>query len=76
MKSGKSIASKIEIFYKEVEPKRKSRRTRLQTDQEFKQKKNYDLNNKYKMDMFSKVVRSGKAFAAEQKPRELKKKKN
>ena len=31
------------------------------------------MNKKYNVDMFSTVVRGGKAFAAEQKLRELKK---
>ena len=39
MKTRKSIANKMEILYKEVEKKRKGQKTRLQTDQEFKQKK-------------------------------------
>ena len=73
MKSRKSILNKIEIFYKEVEGKRKGQKTRLQTDQEFKQKKIFDLNKKYNVDIFLTVVRGGKAFAAEQKLRELKK---
>ena len=40
---------------------------------EFKQKKIFALNKKYNVDMFSTAVRGGKAFAAEQKLRELKK---
>ena len=46
---------------------------RLQTDLEFKQKKIFDLNKKYNVEMFSTAVTGGKAFAAEQKLRELKK---
>ena len=42
-------------------------------DQEFKQKKIFDLEKKYNVDMFSTNMRGGKAFAAEQKLRELKK---
>ena len=42
---------------------------RLQTDLEFRQKKIFAFN----VDMFSITVRGGKAFAAEQKLRELKK---
>ena len=71
--SRKSIANKMEIFYKEVEEKRKGQKTRLQTDQEFKEKKIFEPNKKYSVDMFSTTVRGGKAFAAEQKLRELKK---
>ena len=43
---------------------------RLQTDLE---KKIFPLKKKYNVDMFSTTVRGGKAFAAEQKLRELKK---
>ena len=46
---------------------------RLKTDLEFKQKKIFDLYKKYNVETFSTAVRSGKAFAAEQKIRELKK---
>ena len=38
--------------------------TRLQMDQEFNQKKIFDLNKKYNVDMFSTAVMGGKAFAA------------
>ena len=51
MKSRKSILNKMEIFYKEVEDKGKGQKTRLQTNQEFKQKKIFDLNKKYNVDM-------------------------
>ena len=47
---------------------------RLQTDQEFKQRRIFNLNKKYNADMFSTAVREGKAFAAEQELREFKKK--
>ena len=40
MKTRKSIASKMEIFYKKVETKRKGQKTGLQMDQEIKQKNN------------------------------------
>ena len=46
---------------------------RLQTDLEFKQKKIFDLNKKCNVEMFFTAVRGGKAFAAEKKFRELKK---
>ena len=46
---------------------------RLQTNLEFKQKKIFALNKKYNVDMFSTAVRGRKAFAAEQKLREFKK---
>ena len=63
----------MEISYKEVEEKRKGKKTRLQTDQELKQKKIFELNKKYNVGMFSTGVRGGKTFAADQKLRELKK---
>ena len=45
----------------------------LQTDQEFKQRKIFKLNKKFNVEMYSKNLMDGKAFAAEQKIRELKK---
>ena len=45
---------------------------RLQTDQEFKQKSIEKLNKKFIVKMYSMHLRGGKAFAAEQKIRELK----
>ena len=53
--------------------KQKKQKMTLQTDLEFKQKKIFDLNKKYNVEMFSTAVRGRKAFAAEQKNRELKK---
>ena len=47
--------------------------TRLQTDKKTKQKKIFDLNKKFNVNMFSTAVRGGKAFAVEQRLRELKK---
>ena len=67
------ILLKLEKFYKEVANKRKNKKMRLQTDLEFKQKKVFAFNKKYNVDMFSTAVRGGKAFAAKQKLRELKK---
>ena len=46
---------------------------KLQTDLEFQQNEIKKLNKKYNVEMFSTRVRGGKAFAAEQKIRELKK---
>ena len=46
---------------------------RLQTDLEFQQNEIKRLNEKYNVEMFSSWVRRGKAYAAEQKIRELKK---
>ena len=46
---------------------------RLQTDQEFKQRNIEQLNKKSNIEMYSTHLIGGKAFAAEQKIRELKK---
>ena len=73
MKNRSLIPLKLEKFYKEVANKRQKKKIRLQTDLEFKQKKIFALNKKY-VDLFSTAARGGKAFAAEQKLRELKKK--
>ena len=73
MKNRSLIPLKLEQFYKDVAAKRKNKKMKLQTDLEFKQKKIFDLNKKYNVDMFSTAVRGGKAFASEQKLRELKK---
>ena len=65
---------KLELFYKEIQPKRTSgEKMRLLTDQEFQQNEIKKLNQKYNVEMFSTKLRGGKAFAAEQKIREFKK---
>ena len=46
---------------------------RLQTDQEFKQRNTEELSKKFNFEIYSTHLRGGKAFAAEQKIRELKK---
>ena len=46
---------------------------RLQTDQEFKERKIFELNKKFNVEMNSKNLRGGKTFVVEQKIRELKK---
>ena len=73
MKNRSLIPLKLEKFYKEVANKRKNKKTRQQTDLEFKQKNIFALNKKYNVDMFASAVRGGKAFAAKQKLRKLKK---
>ena len=45
---------------------------RLQAENEFQQVKIKDLNDESNVEMFTSSVRGGKAFAAEQKIRELK----
>ena len=69
MKSRKQILRKLKLSYDDVRNKRKGKRMRVQVDNEFQQVKIKDLNN---FEMFTSVVRGGKAFAAEQRIRELK----
>ena len=63
----------MEIFYQEVENKRKNKRMRLQADLEFQQNEIKKLNKKHNVEMLSTRVRGRKAFAAKQKIREFKK---
>ena len=72
MKSRKQIRQKLEQFYRDVRSKRKGKKMKLQVDQEFQQVKIKDLNDLNNVEMFSTSLRGGKAFAAEQKIRELK----
>ena len=59
----------MEQFYNNIKVKRNGKRMRLQTNQEFKQWKIYDLHKKFNVDMFTTSLRGGKTFAAEQKIR-------
>ena len=72
MRSRIQIRQRLEQFYKEVESKRKGKKMKLQVDQEFQQVRIKDLNKQNNVEMFSTSPRGGKAFAAEQKIRELK----
>ena len=72
MKKRNMLKKKMELFYQEIQNKRKGR-MRLQTDLEFQQNEIKKLNKKYDVEMFSTRLRGGKAFAAEQKIREFKK---
>ena len=72
MKSRKQIRQKLEQFYADVKSKRKGKKMKLQVNQGFKQVKIKDLNDLNNVEMFSTSLRGGKAFAAEQKIRELK----
>ena len=72
MKKRNLLKKKMELFYEEVNHKRKEK-MRLQTDLEFQQNEIKKLNKKYNVEMFRTRVRGGKAFAAEQKIREFKK---
>ena len=62
----------MKLFYDEVKEKRENKLMRLQVDNEFQQVKIHDLNNQNNVEMFATSIRGGKAFAAEQKIRELK----
>ena len=74
MRKRSNLVNKLEAFYKEIESKRiKNESMKLQTDQEFQQNEIKKLNQKYNVEMFNTRIRGGKAFAAEQKIRELKK---
>ena len=73
MKKRNLLKKKMELFYQEINGKRKGEKMRLQTDLEFQQNEIKKLNKRYNVEMFSTRVRSGKVFAAEQKIRELKK---
>ena len=73
MKSTKEVRQKI--FYGDVrskKKKKKKKKMRLQVDQQFQQVKIKDLNDLNNVEMFSTFLRGGKAFAAQQKIRELK----
>ena len=72
MRSRKQTLQKMKLFYDEVRGKRKYKQMRLQVDNEFQQVKIKDLNDENNVEMFTSLVRGGKAFAAEQKIRELK----
>ena len=62
----------MRLIYDEVTNKRKNKIMRLQVDNEFQQVKIKDLNDQNNVEMFTTSARGGKAFAAEQKIRELK----
>ena len=72
MKKRNLLAKKMELFYKDIEENTLGK-IRLQTDQEFKHRNIEQLNKKFKVKMYSTHLSGGKAFAAEQKVRELKK---
>ena len=72
MRSRKQISQRLQQFYEQVKEKRNSKEMKLQVDQEFQQLKIKDLNKQNNVKMFSTSLRGSKAFAAEQKIRELK----
>ena len=74
MKSRKSILNKMEIFYKEVEGKRKGQKTRLQTDQEFKQNKIFDWIKNTMLRCFQQLLGVGKHLQPKTKIKRIEKK--
>ena len=72
MRNRKLLAKKCCNFIKTLKIKRTGK-MRLQTDQEFQQTNIKKLNKEYDIEMYSTTLRGGKAFAAEQKIRKLKK---
>ena len=72
MRSRKKILKKLEQFYIDVQNNRKNKNTRLLVVNEFQQVKIKDLNDRNNVKLFPTSLRDGKAFAAEQKIRELK----
>ena len=72
MKSKKQILQKLKLFYDDVRNKREGKRMRLQVDNELKQVKIKDLHDINNVEVFPSAVRGGKAFAAEQKIKQLK----
>ena len=72
MKQRDLLKKKLELFYKDIQSKRKKNKMRLQVDQEFQKNNMKELNKRYMVEMFSTKTRGGKAFAAEQNIRELK----
>ena len=72
MKKINLLAKKMELFCNGIKKKRLGK-MRLQANQEFKQRNIEELNKKFNAEMYSTHLRGGKAFAAEQKIRELKK---
>ena len=72
MRSWNQILQKMKLVYDEIKNKRKNKTMRLQVDHEFQQVKIKDLNYQNNVEIITTFVRGGKAFAAEQKIRELK----
>ena len=72
MKNESLLAKKMGTFYNDIKSRR-SGKMWLQTDLEFNQNKIKELNKEFDVDMFPAWLRGGKAFAAKQKNRELKK---
>ena len=72
MHSRKQNLQNTKQFYDKIKNKRNKRTMRLQVDNEFQQAKLKDLKDKNNVEVFTTSVCGCKAFAAEQKNRELK----
>ena len=72
MRNRKLLAKKCCNLIKTLK-KERTGKMRLQADKEFHQTKIKKLNKEYDVEMYCTKLRGGKAFAAEQKIRELKK---
>ena len=72
MRNRDLLTKKLQLFYQHIQLKRKGN-MRLQVNLEFQKNDIKELNKKHNVEMFPTKVRGGKAFAAEQKIRELKK---
>ena len=62
----------MKLFYDEVRSKTKSKRMRLQVDNELQQVEIKDLNDENNIEMFTSSVTGGRAFASEKNIRGLK----
>ena len=62
----------MKLFYDEVRSKTKSKRKRLQVDNELQQVEIKDLNDENNIEMFTSSVTGGRAFASEKNIRGLK----
>ena len=71
MKTRNLLAKKMGLLYNDIKYKRMGRMC-LQTDLELQQNNIKKLNEENDVEMYSTKIRGGKAFAAEQKIRELK----
>ena len=72
MRLRKQIPQKMKLFYDEVRSKTKSKRKRLQVDNELQQVEIKDLNDENNIEMFTSSVTGGRAFASEKNIRGLK----
>ena len=73
MRQRNLLTKKLQLFYNDIQSKRKKNKMRLQVDLEFQKNDIKELNKKYNVAMFPTKIRRGKAFAAGQKTGELKK---